>query len=67
MSTTPHFCDAYAEYRWLRKQHGWYAEGGMIRSVWEKCEPEAQEGMLEQLRAPLRKRDQYVATHGEVW
>lgn len=61
------FKSTYAEYRWLRQQHGWYPEGGLIRAVWEKCTPEAQEDMLEQLRTALRHKNRYVAQHGEAW
>lgn len=61
------FPSTYAEYRWLREQHGWYKEGGMIRAVWNNCTPEAQEDMLNQLRSALKYKDRYVAQHGDVW
>ena len=61
------FDSTYDEYRWLRQQHGWCEEGGMIRSVWERCPKESQEEMLEQLRVSLERKDRYVERHGEVW
>lgn len=61
------FEDTYAEYKWLRVELGLYPEGGMIRKVWEGCEPDAQENMLEQLRKSARYANRYVATHGEAW
>jgi len=59
--------DRYAEYCRLRVEGGYDADYGMTRSVWEGCDVEAQENMLEQFRAPLRVKDRYLETHGEVW
>ena len=48
------FEDTYAEYQWLRLECGYDADLAMLRKVWEGCDPEAQENMLEQLRAGAR-------------
>lgn len=48
------FATTYDEYLWLRQQHGYEPELAMVRAVWERCDPDAQENMLEQFWAPLR-------------
>lgn len=59
--------DSYAEYCRLRVECGYDGDYAMVRQVWEGCDAEAQENMLEQYRAPLRVKDRYVEAHGEVW
>lgn len=48
--------DTYAEYCQLRLQCGFHPDLAMIRSVWEGCDAEAQENMLNQFRAPAAAR-----------
>lgn len=51
------FGDRHSEYLWLTVQL-FGNPGVMAKDVWDKCDDEAQEMMLESLRKPLRERQE---------
>lgn len=58
----------YEEYLRLRVECGFDADHGfMVWTVWNGCEPDAQENMLQQLRAGAKERqtslDQFGGDH----
>lgn len=71
MTAAPHFATTHSEYLWLTAQL--FGEfGAMQKAVWDQCEPDVQESMLEQLRKPLREQRELSAKYeqirgGDVW
>lgn len=51
----------YEEYRQLRRDCGFDDDFGMVEKVWNGCTPEAQENMLDQLRAGAAEVRAFVA------
>jgi len=55
----------YTQYRQLRILCGFDDDhGALAESVWDGCEPDAQENMLGQLRAVAAQRAQALAKFG---
>lgn len=54
----------YEQYRQLRIECGYEDEFAMVADVWNGCEPDAQEDMLQQLRAGAARRAAELAQFG---
>jgi hypothetical protein len=59
------FADTHSEYLWLRAQLG-YEPGGIVKEVWDGCDAESQQNMLEQFRAPLRAIQAREAVYAKI-
>ena len=57
----------YDEYCRLRTECGYEPAFAMTKEVWDKCDPDAQNNMLKQMRDGAAELAKYEASHGEVW
>lgn len=65
--TAKTFDSTYEEYLWLREQLGYLPHLAMREHVWNGCDAESQENMLNQFRGPARRIAHYEEIVGEVW